>query len=98
MRFARATIALVKSDLERLSEEYQAAEAAFMDAVRADAGKARLASSARAVADAASRFNTEAYKSLHSGVEGAWMPLDHLTERTEVLAELWLDLVTAYEN
>lgn len=27
-----------------------------------------------------------------------WMPLDHLTERTEVLAELWLDLATAYEG
>jgi hypothetical protein len=34
---------------------------------------------------------------LHSGVKDAWMPLDQLTEHTEVLAELWLDLATAYE-
>jgi len=94
----RATICLVKSDLERLSEEYEAAESAFMATVRADAGKATLATSAREVADAAARFNAEAFTQLHSGVEGAWMPLDHLTERTEVLAELWLDLATAYEN
>lgn len=88
----------MKSDLERLSEEYEAAEAAFMNAVRADAGKTKLATSAREVADAASRFNAEAYKCLHAGIEGAWMPLDHLSERTEVLAELWLDLAAAYGN
>jgi len=88
----------VKSDLERLSDEYEAAESAFMADVRADSGRMKLATSARAVAEAASRFNVEAYKRLHSGVEGAWMPLDHLTERTEVLAELWLDLATAYDD
>ena len=69
-----------------------------MDAVRADTGGGSLAATARAVATAASHFNAEAYKSLHAGVENAWMPLDHLTERTEVLAELWLDLARAYEG
>jgi hypothetical protein len=87
----------VKSDLERLSDEYEQAESAFIDAVRAEEGRGSLAAAARSVADAASRFNAEAYKSLRSGVRDAWMPLDHLTERTEVLAELWLDLATAYE-
>lgn len=52
----------------------------------------------RAVADAAAQFNTEAYRSIHSGVGNVWMPLDRLTERTEVLAELWLDLATAHEG
>jgi hypothetical protein len=88
----------VKSDLERLSDEYELAESAFMDAVRAEADRGSLAAAARAVANAASQFNAEAYKSLHSGVEDAGMPLDHLTERTEILAELWLDLATAYEG
>jgi hypothetical protein len=88
----------VKSDLERLSDEYELAESAFMDAVRAEADRGSLAAAARAVANAASQFNAEAYKSLHSGVEDAWMPLDHLTERTEILAKLWLDLATAYEG
>lgn len=88
----------VKSDLERSSDEYELAEAAFMDVVRGDTGRRSLATAARAVANAASQFNAEAYRSLHAGVENAWMPLDHLTERTEVLAELWLDLATAYEG
>ena len=69
-----------------------------MDAVRAQAERVNLAAAARAVATAGSQFNAEAYKSLHAGVEGTWMPLDHLTERTEVLAELWLDLASAYEG
>jgi hypothetical protein len=47
---------------------------------------------------AASQFNAEAFRSLHAGAEGTWTALDHLTERTEVLAELWLDLATAYEG
>ena len=88
----------VKSELERLSDEYQRAEFAFVEAVRAGVERGTLASAARAVAGAASEFNTEAYRSLHSGMEDAWMPLDHLTERTAVLAELWLDLATAYEG
>ncbi len=86
----------MKSELEQASDQYEIAESAFMDAVRADTESASLAAAARAVANAASHFNAEAYKSLHTGVEDAWMPLDHLTERTEVLAELWLDLATAY--
>ncbi len=88
----------VKSDLERLSAAYERAESAFLDAVRAEGGRGTLATAARAVSDAASRFNAEAYRGLHAGVEGTWMPLDHLTERTEVLAELWLDLARAYEG
>ena len=87
----------VKSDLEQLSDEYEVAESAFLDAVRAEASRGDLALAAHAAANAAAQFNAEAYKSLHSGVEDAWMPLDALTERTEVLAELWLDLATAYD-
>ena len=79
-----------------MSDEYELAESAFLDAVRTGTSRTDLAHAARAVADAASRFNAEAYKSLHAGVQDAWMSLDLLTERTEVLAELWLDLATAY--
>jgi hypothetical protein len=51
-----------------------------------------------AVATAAYGFNAEAYRRFHSGAEGAWMPLDQLTERTEVLTDLWEDIATAYET
>ena len=88
----------VTSDLERLSDEYELAEATFIGVVRAEADRGDLAVAARAVADAASHFNAEAHKALHSGTTNAWMPLDHLTERTEVLAELWLDLASAFEG
>lgn len=87
----------MKSDLERFSDDYERAKSAFLDAVRAQAGRAQLASAARKVAVTAGRFNSEAYRAHRSRTEGAWMPLDQLTERTEVLAELWLDPAAAYE-
>ncbi|WP_405072063.1 hypothetical protein OG558_22525 [Kribbella sp. NBC_01510] len=86
----------MKSDLERLSEEYEQVEATFMAAVRDRLGHAQLAVTARTVAEAAARFNAEAYRKFHAGEEDAWMPLDQLTERTEVLAELWADLASAF--
>lgn len=69
----------------------------FLSAVRDDADRSQLAVKARAVATAAHRFNAESYRRFHNGAEDAWMPLDQLTERTEVLADLWEDIATAYE-
>ena len=83
--------------LEDLSAEYERAEASFLAAVRGSVARTALATAAHVVAHAASEFNAEAHRRLHSGVEDAWMPLDHLTERTEVLKELWEDVASAYE-
>jgi hypothetical protein len=80
-----------------LSDEYEHAEADFLSAVRQHADRNRLASTARQVASVASAFNAKAYRKLHTQEEDAWMPLGQLTERTEVLAELWSDLAAAYE-
>ena len=85
----------MKSDLERLSEEYELVEGTFMAAVRERFSHTQLALAAQNVAEAAARFNAEAYRKFHAGNEDAWMPLDQLTERTEVLAELWSDLANA---
>jgi hypothetical protein len=87
----------VVSELRQYSDEYERAESAFMDAVRAGLDRDRLAAAAREVATAAAQLNSASYKALQTGVQGEWMPLDQLTERTEVLAELWLDLATAFE-
>lgn len=87
----------MKLQLEQLSDAYEQAEADFLAAVRGGAERPRLALAARSVADAAASFNAEAYRQLHAGVETMWMPLDNLTERTEVLKELWSDLAAAYE-
>jgi hypothetical protein len=66
----------------------------LLTAVRDDADRSQLAVKARA----AHGFNAEAYRRFHSGAEDAWMPLDQLTERTEVLADLWENIATAYET
>ena len=84
--------------LRSLSDDYERAEDRFLSTVRADGGRVSLALAARQVATAASAFNTEAYRKLHAAEEDAWMPLDWLTERTEVLAELWIELANAYEG
>jgi hypothetical protein len=90
-------LAMDVDHLERLSGDYERAEASFLTAVRAQGDRASLATAARQAANTASAFNTEAYRKLHASEEDAWMPLDQLTERTEVLAELWIDLAAAYE-
>jgi hypothetical protein len=88
---------VTKSELDLLSDDYESAEMQFLTAVRDDADRSQLAIRARAVATAAHGFNAEAYRRFHSGVEGAWMPLDQLTERTEILADLWEGIARAYE-
>jgi hypothetical protein len=88
---------VTKSGLDELSDDYESAETQFLAAVRDNADRSQLAVKARAVATAANLFNAEAHRRFHSGVEDAWMPLDQLTERTEVLADLWEDIARAYE-
>ena len=87
----------VKSDLSGFRAS-SARRVCVHEAVRADAGRESLAAAARTVANARRSSTPRRDKALHSGVESAWMPLDHLTERTEVLAELWLDLARAYQG
>lgn len=65
------------------SDQYEEAEDVFLSAVRSDTDRMTLTGAARKVANAASAFNAEAYRRLHTGVEDAWIPLDQLTERTE---------------
>lgn len=89
---------MTKSELDLLSDDYESAEMQFLTAVRDDADRSELAVKARAVATAAHGFNAGAYRRFHSGAEDAWMPLDQLTDRTEVLADLWEDIASAYET
>jgi len=85
------------AELQSLSDTYERAEADFLTSVGTEADRGTLAAAARRTATAAAVFNAEAYRKLHASEEDAWMPLDQLTERTEVLAELWVDLAVAYE-
>ena len=42
--------------------------------------------------------HAEAYRKFHAGEEDVWMPLGQLGERTEVLAEQWADLASAFSG
>ncbi|GAA4350984.1 hypothetical protein GCM10023145_14470 [Angustibacter luteus] len=76
---------------------YDLAEAAFLEVVRADGARTAAAATARRVASAASAFNAAAHRKLHAGEDDAWMALDLLTERTELLSELWEGIASAYD-
>ena len=85
-------------DLEQLDREYETAEALFIDAVRRDASRSEQADAARAVAIAAAAWNTEAYRRLHAAEGPAREELVLLTERTEVVEELWQDIAAAFDS
>ena len=82
--------------LAAADEAYEAAEAAFLGLVRTSADRAVLRLASAAVAEAARAWNSVAYESLHATSGPEREALDLLTERTEVLAELWTDLASAY--
>jgi hypothetical protein len=58
----------VKSDLERLSNEYELAESAFMEAVRTEAGRDRLAAAARTAPTTPTRVSVETTSDKSRGV------------------------------
>lgn len=85
------------SDLDALDEQYEQAEAQYLDALRQERPRGDAAALAQAVADAAAAWNTAAYERLHQTAKGdERQQLDRLTERTEALAELWADVTAAY--
>ena len=82
--------------MDAADDNYEAAEAAFVELVRNKGERVALRAASRAVADAASTYNALAYERLHAASGEERDALDLLTERTEVLAELWSDLAAAY--
>jgi hypothetical protein len=86
------------ADLQQFEDAYDGAEAAYIDALRADLPRAKLADLAGAVAAAAADFNAEAYRALHTASGDDREELDRLTDLTEALSELWTDIHTAYEG
>jgi formylglycine-generating enzyme required for sulfatase activity len=84
-------------DLETFDQDYEDAEAAFLAAVRRKSTWVELAAAARAAATAAEIYNHEAYREFHVSRGSKRENLDSLTERTEVLSELWVDIADAFE-
>jgi hypothetical protein len=80
-----------------LGDEYKLVEKEFLALVRSRAERLHLAEAAEAVAVAAHAWNLEAYRQYRRPSSGeAQESLDWLTERTEVLSGLWVDLAAAY--
>ncbi|MFD3403685.1 hypothetical protein ACFWUU_23580 [Kribbella sp. NPDC058693] len=86
------------ADLQQFEDAYDRAEAAYVDALRADLPRAKLMDLAGAVAAAAAEFNTEAYRAFHTASGDDREELDRLTDLTETLGELWTDIHTAYQG
>jgi formylmethanofuran:tetrahydromethanopterin formyltransferase len=85
--------------LEEADAAYEAAEAAYLTALRSQADRGVLAKVAASVAAAAGAWNTLAYAAFHAAANQPHQPnLDRLTERTEVLSETWADIATAYQE
>lgn len=83
-------------DLGEAESTYEAAEAAFIGAVKSGADRTSLAALAAEVSARAEQFNALAYRRFHETDGEERADLDALTERTEVLSELWADLSAAY--
>lgn len=86
------------TDEEQASDAYEAAEAAFLSAVREQADRSVLAELASRVAAQAGQWNGVAYRQFHAAPADDRQDLDALTERTEVLSELWSDIAAAYRH
>ena len=82
--------------LRSAESAYEQAEIAFLQTVRNNAQRAALHAACQTVADTAAAWNSSAYRSLHAATGDERAELDLLTERTEVLQELWADLAAAY--
>lgn len=82
-------------ELQAADDAYETAEAAFIAGVRVASDFATLRTLAEEVAKASKTFNEVAYANLHARPDDR-QDLDQLTERTEVLSELWSDLAAAF--
>jgi len=71
--------------------EYEAAEAAFLVAASEGGALHQIAELGLSAASVAGGLNSAAYELLHASHGERRAELDLLTERTEVLAELWRD-------
>lgn len=86
------------TDQEAAAKRYEDAEAAFLEGVRTGRDRATLAALADAVAALAKAWNAVAYASYHASSGDERDSLNHVTERTEVLDNLWFDIAGAFHG
>ncbi|MGF9754538.1 hypothetical protein AAII07_05005 [Microvirga sp. 0TCS3.31] len=77
---------------------YEAAEEAFLSGIRTESDRAHLTRLADEVASAAEAWNSDAYAAYHASSGDERVRLDHLTEQTELLHNLWVDIARAHHG
>ena len=97
-RLKQQSLEELEAALTAADDAYETAEAAFLTVVRAHGDRAALRQASQEVADAAHRYNEVAYKCFHVATGERRSELDLLTERTEVLSDLWFDVANAYRE
>ena len=90
-------------DVHRAGDEeaahYEAAEEAFLKAIRNERDRATLTDMADAVAVKATAWNSAEYAALHAAMTDAERAeRDCSTERTELLTNLWSDIARAFHG
>ena len=75
---------------------YEQAEAAYLAGIRADMDRLTMTGLAALLAARAEEWNAAAYQAFLAAGKPERNDLDWLTERTEVLSELWADVRSAY--
>jgi hypothetical protein len=85
-------------DEKDAARHYEEAEEAFLAAIRTGDGRAALTALADDVAAQAKAWNAAAYAVYHASEGEQRSALDHVTERTEVLQQLWLDIAGAFHG
>lgn len=83
------------SEFVRADAAYEAAEAAVLDALRASPPVAHLVDLVSDAARTSEAWNAAAYRVFHQSSGDRRLELDNLTERTEVVSELWRDIAEA---
>ena len=80
------------------ARRYEQAEEAFLAAIRTGAGRAVLTALADDVAAQAEAWNATPYAAYHASEGEQRAALDQVTEGTEVLQQLWLDIAGAFHG
>ena len=85
-------------DEQSAERRYERAEETFLAALRADRDRATLTALADEVAVEAKAWNAAAYRQYHASQNTCRNALDSLTERTEVLEQIWFDIAGAFHG
>jgi Lon protease-like protein len=86
------------TDEEAAARRYEVAEEAFLAAIRTGRDRAVLTALCDSLAAQSKAWNAAAYMAYHASSGDEKEALDRITERTEVLENLWFDIAKAFHG